>query len=166
MAALTAAALVIFIIEAQIPLPIPIPGAKLGLANVITLFALFYSRSETQSKVTIKKTDAFAILVCRILLGALVTSRIIALLLSFAGGILGFAAQVLLMRFVTNKQIWVCGAIGAIFHNLGQIIAAIIVTGAPEIIFYLPVLTIIGIITGTTTGLIAQIVLTRINRHV
>jgi len=165
MAVLTAAALIIFIIEAQVPLPIPVPGVKLGLANAVTLFALFYGRGakqDTRGSVHLTTSDAFMILVCRIILGALFTGRILAFFYSITGGLLGFAAQALVKRYVSVKQIWVCGAIGAIFHNVGQILAAIIVTGTPAIAAYLPILIIAGVITGIVTGLVAQITLSRI----
>jgi len=176
MAILTAAALIIFIIEAQIPLPIPVPGVKLGLANAVTLFALFYGNrkrgdgpgvSSDNNKFVANApnltiANAFTILLCRILLGAVFTGRPIAFAYSLAGGLLGFAAQALMKRFVTTKQIWVCGAIGAIFHNIGQILAAILITGTPAIAAYLPVLIIAGVFTGVITGLIAQLTLVRI----
>jgi len=184
MAILTAIALIIFIIEAQIPLPIPIPGVKLGLANAVTLFALFYmtggrndsffSSPEKETKKAqhlspcfpslyfFTTANVFTIFLCRIILGAVFTGRPIALIYSIAGGLLGFAAQVILKRFVSDKQIWVCGAIGAIFHNIGQMTAAVIITGTPAIAAYLPILIIAGIFTGILTGLIAQFTLVRL----
>jgi len=179
MAILTAIALIIFIIEAQIPLPIPVPGIKLGLANTVTLFALFYTmkqgdrysvsfqqnkKAEEPSPCFFSAYNVFFILLCRILLGAIFTGRPIVVIYSLAGGLLGFAAQVLMKRFVSGKQIWVCGAIAAVFHNTGQILAAMVLTGTPSIAAYLPVLVIAGIITGIITGFIAQFTLERINK--
>jgi len=158
MAILTAIALIIFIIEAQIPLPVPIPGVKLGLANAVTLFALFCTEQKGSSFVSFKTKDAFFILLCRILLGALFTGRLVAFAYSLTGGLLAFATQVVMKRFVTQKQIWVCGAVGAVFHNIGQILAAMLITGTPAIAAYLPVLVIAGVITGAATGIIAQAV--------
>ena len=161
MAILTALALIIFIIEAQIPLPVPIPGVKLGLANAVTLFALFYCvRSDS-----LTAANAFFILMCRILLGSMFVGRPITILYSLAGGLLGFAALIIMKRFVSNKQIWVCGAIGAVFHNIGQIAAAMLITGTPSIAIYLPVLIIAGVFTGVLTGLIAQLTLERLMRR-
>jgi len=191
MAILTASALIIFIIEALIPLPVPIPGVKLGLANAVTLFALFYGNrkrgdepdvssdiaTDTPDAARFAKrkvrplvanapnltiANAFTILLCRIILGAVFTGRPIAFAYSLAGGLLGFAAQAVMKRFVTTKQVWVCGAIGAVFHNIGQILAAILITGTPTIAAYLPVLVIAGVLTGVITGLIAQLTLARV----
>jgi len=164
MATLTAAALIIFIIEAQVPLPIAVPGAKLGLANTITLFALFYSeKSGGRAAVKLKSRDAFTILALRIFLGAIFTGRFLTLLLSFGGGLLGFFAQVLSKKIVTDRQVWVCGAIGGVFHNVGQVLVAMFILGSTAIIAYLPILLIIGILSGTLTGLVAQVVLSRLS---
>jgi len=195
MAILTAIALIVFIIEAQIPLPVPIPGVKLGIANTVTLFALFYgskstdgkaaselvdtkktsktkaSSRETNSRVslllpgTLSTANAFTILLCRIVLGAIFIGRPVALIYSIVGGLLGFMAQIAVKRFVSDKQIWVCGAIGAVFHNIGQIAAAMLITGTPAIVLYLPVLIIAGVFTGVLTGFIAQFTLQRLHHY-
>jgi len=169
MAILTAIALIIFIIEAQIPMSVPVPGVKLGLANAVILFALFYrwtgvvcqeNRPPDTHSFTI--INVFVILLCRIILGAVFTGRPVAFVYSLAGGLLAFGAQVVMRRFVSNKQIWVCGAVGAVFHNIGQIAAAVIITGTPAIAAYLPVLIAIGVFTGVLTGLIAQFSIARL----
>ena len=162
MAVLTSAALIIFVIEAQIPLPIAVPGVKLGLANTVTLFALFYSRGVARGVDDLNVGDVFMILICRILLGALFTARMTALIYSLAGGLPALAVQAIMKRFVSGRQIWACGAVGAAIHNIGQILAAMVVTGTPAIIAYLPVLIVTGIITGVLTGLITQLSLARI----
>ena len=171
MAILSAIALIIFIIEAQIPLPVPVPGVKLGLANAVTLFALFITKQGdgppvrkqmNRPPVLFASIDVFMILICRILLGAVFTGRLVAFIYSMTGGLLAFAAQVVMKRFVSDKQIWVCGAVGAIFHNIGQILAAVLITGTPAIITYLPILIIAGVLTGTLTGFVAQFTIERL----
>ena len=112
---------------------------------------------------TLTSANAFTILMCRIVLGAIFTGRFIAFIYSVTGGILGFTAQVITKRFVSSNQIWVCSAIGAVFHNIGQIIAAVLITGTPAIAAYLPLLIIAGLLTGALTGLIAQITIKRIS---
>ena len=171
MAVLTASALIIFMIEAQIPLPVPLPGFKLGLANAVTLFALFYNKrpyneksSDNAGTVDLSTANAFIILLCRIILGAVFTGRLVAFAFSLTGGLLGFAAQAITKRFVTSRQLWVCGAMGAVFHNTGQILAAIFIIGTPAIAVYLPALIIAGVITGVLTGLIAQMTLARLTK--
>ena len=179
MAILSAIALIIFIIEAQIPIPFPVPGVKLGLANTITLVALFInyhaplswdfiSRNSSKEKnndpPVLNNFDVFLILICRIFLGAFFTGRIITFVFSISGGLLAFFAMIIIKRFVNNKQIWVCGVIGAVFHNIGQLSAAIFMTGSPAIIVYLPILIIFGTFTGVITGLVAQFTLLRVRK--
>ena len=112
-ALLTAIALAIFVLEAQIPIPFPVPGMKLGLSNIITLFALF----------SFGWKDALAIVVIRILLGNLASGQVMALLYSLGGGLLSFAGMALLCRILTAKQVWAAGAAGGLLHNLGQMAA-------------------------------------------
>ena len=92
-ALLTAIALAIFVLEAQIPIPFPVPGMKLGLSNIITLFALF----------SFGWKDALAIVVIRILLGNLASGQVMALLYSLGGGLLSFAGMALLRRILTTS---------------------------------------------------------------
>ena len=145
-ALLTALALIIFLVEAQIPAPVPIPGVKLGLANIVTLWALFLSGP----------ADALLILLCRVLLGSFFAGQLVSLFYSLTGGLLCFLLTLLLRRFVTKSQIWVCGVFGAIAHNAGQIGTAILLTGTPSLLIYFPVLVVSGVITGLFTGLCAQ----------
>lgn len=159
LAAFTAIALIIHVVEALVSLPVPIPGVKLGLANIVTLFMLFAPRGK------LRAADILAVLLCRILLGAIFAGNPMALAYSLAGGLLAIAAQMVTRRFVAEKQIWACGAMGGIFHNIGQILAAIVITGTPAIAVYLPMLIIAGIITGVFTGLIAQLTVKRLSKY-
>ena len=186
MAILLAIALIIFVIEAQIPLPIPIPGVKLGLSNAVTLFALFFSYTGTRSEtgdgslslrvserqrtvpcltISLNNLDVFLILICRIILGLFFTGRLITFAFSLCGGLASLLAMIIMKKFVNTNQIWVCGAIGAVFHNIAQIGVAIFLTGSPAVAAYLPILIITGIITGVFTGLVAQLTLLRLGRE-
>ena len=155
MGLLTALALIIFTIEAQIPPIVPIPGVKLGLSNIITVYSMF----------CLGPKDTFKILICRIILGSIFTGNMMVIAYSLAGGILCFLVMALISRIVTEKQIWICSIIGAIAHNIGQIIIAILIAETPSLILYLPILMISGIIAGFFTGLCAQFVVNRINNH-
>ena len=150
-ALLTAIALTIFTVELQIPSIVPIPGVKLGLANILTIFAIFL----------LGRRDAACILLARILLGGIFCGRVIALLYSLAGGLLCYLAMLVMQKLVTDKQIWVCSVVGAVAHNAGQIAAAVLVTGTPAILSYLPVLMVSGISAGACTGLCGQFVVNR-----
>ncbi len=151
LALFTAIALTIFMIEAQIPPLVPIPGVKLGLANIVTVFLVF----------AIGSREAAAVLFCRIFLGAVFAGNFSTIFYSAAGGLLSIIATIGLKRILTNKQLWVAGALGAIAHSVGQMVAAIILSATPSLIVYLPILVAISILTGTFTGLCAQTLLNR-----
>ena len=153
MALLTAIALAIHVAEAQIPAPIPVPGVKLGLANIVTVYAVF----------TMGPGPALMILVARILLGSLF-SGVMSLFYSLAGGLLCFAVMLLLRRVLSKKQIWIASVVGAVFHNIGQILVAIVVTGTPAIVSYLPILLLSGIAAGLVTGVAAQYLVNRMEK--
>lgn len=151
MAILTAVALSIFIVELQLPTLTPIPGVKLGLANIITVYAMF----------TLGPVDTAFILLARILLGSIFAGQMMALFYSLAGGLLCYLVMLVLRKLFTQKQIWICSVFGALAHNLGQITVAILITRTPALIYYLPVLMVSGIVAGVFTGLCAQFVVNK-----
>lgn len=148
MGVLTAIALTIFVLEAQIPPLSAIPGIKLGLANVVTLFAL----------AVLGPRDAFIILVIRVLLGSVFSGQIMTLAYSMTGGLLCLAAESLLIKTPLKKNLWAVSVIGAVIHNAAQICVAVIITATPGIFWYLPYLIIAGIITGAFTGACVQLI--------
>ena len=148
---LTAIALTIFMVEAQIPALLPIPGIKLGLANIITVFAVF----------AIGPKDAAAVLFVRIFLGAVFAGNFSTILYSAAGGTCAIGVTILLKNILTQKQLWVAGALGAIAHSIGQMAMAVMLTQTPGLVAYLPVMILVSIITGTFTGLCAQFLVNR-----
>lgn len=148
---LTAIALTIFMIEAQIPAVIPIPGVKLGLSNIVTVFAVF----------TLGPWDGVAVLACRIFLGAVFAGNFSTILYSAAGGFLSILVTMGLRKILKENQIWAAGCLGAIAHSVGQMIAAIAITRTPGLLIYLPVLVIISIFTGLFTGFCAQLLIKR-----
>ncbi|MBO5892038.1 MAG: Gx transporter family protein [Oscillospiraceae bacterium] len=151
MGLLTAIALTIFMIENAIPALVPIPGVKLGLANIVTVFAVFAMGS----------WEGFAILLCRVFLGAIFAGNFSTILYSGAGGLCAIGITIIARRFLTNRQLWVAGTLGAVAHSIGQMVAAILISGTPGLAIYLPVMLMIGIVTGTFTGLCAQFLLNR-----
>ena len=151
---LTAIALTIFMIEAQIPAPVPVPGVKLGLANIVTLYALFM----------IGPWDALGILLARIVLGSLFSGNLMLLLYSLAGGLLCWLLCCTLRHVMTDRQIWLCSIFGAIAHNLGQMAVAIAVTRTPGLLAYLPALMISGTLAGAFTGWSAQFLIDRMKK--
>lgn len=153
LALLTSLALIIFIVELHIPNPIPIPGVKLGLANVITVYAVYHYRAR----------EVLAVVLSRITLGAIFGGNLMAFAYSLAGGLLCLAGMLLLRRVLSEKHIWLCSVFGAVLHNIGQITVAILITGTPSLIWYLPFLLLSGCAAGAFTGGCAQLVIKRSN---
>ncbi|MBQ7718652.1 MAG: Gx transporter family protein [Clostridia bacterium] len=146
---MTCIALVIFAVEAQIPPLVPIPGIKLGLANIITLITLVY----------FGKREALAVLFVRIVLASLFAGTVTGFLYSIAGGLLSFLVMCLMLKISGKEKLWAVSAFAAMAHNTGQICVAAIITQTVQIFWYLPFLIISGIITGVFTGLCAGLVL-------
>ena len=151
LALLDAIALTIFMVEAQIPALVPIPGIKLGLSNIVTVFTVF----------AIGPLEGAAVLFVRIFLGAVFAGNFSSILYSGAGGLCAILVTMLLRKILTGKQLWVAGCLGAVAHSIGQMAMAIFVTGTPSIAVYLPVMIACSIVTGLFTGLCAQILVNR-----
>ena len=148
----TTMALTIFVVESMLPPLAPIPGIKLGLANVVTLWLLIYATWK----------DALWVLIMRILIASMVAGQMMSFLYSLCGGLLCFAAMALLFRLLGQKHIVFISAIGAIFHNIGQVGIAMILLSSLSVLAYLPILLISGVITGAFTGLCAYFVSKRL----
>ena len=149
---LTAVSLIIFIVELQIPNPFPIPGIKLGLANIITVFAVYHY----------KAYEVAMIVGVRLVLGSIFGGNITALIYSALGAVLCLLGMLLLKRIIDEKHIWIASIFGAVLHNTGQIIAAVIVTQTVQIFAYYPFLLVSGCLAGLFTGLCAQLIMPRI----
>ena len=143
-ALLTAIALTIFLAEAQLPPPVPIPGIKLGLANIVTVFALY----------ALGPAQALLILTGRCLLGAVFAGNMNALIFSLLGGFSAMLVMILLSRS-RHLSIYGVSVGGAAAHNCGQIAAACLTLGSMAPLYYLPILLGASLITGAVTGVAA-----------
>ena len=152
-ALLTALSLILFRLEGLLPLPLPVPGAKLGLAALVTLFAL-YTLPHMR--------DAFLVLLLRILLASFFGGGIAPMLYSLAGGVLSFAAMALL-KARTQLSIVGISAVGGFLHNMGQLAVAAAVMQTDALLIYAPVLGIAGILTGLAVGLLTKQILQKIS---
>ncbi len=148
---LTAIALTIFMVEAQIPALVPIPGIKMGLANIVTVFTVF----------AIGSKEAAAVLFVRIFLGAVFAGNFSTIFYSAAGGAAAILVTIGLKKVLTRKQLWVAGTLGAIAHSVGQMAMAILLTSTPGLAAYLPVMILVSILSGSFTGLCAQFLVNR-----
>ena len=145
MAVLTAIALTIFMIENQLPSTVPIPGIKLGLANIITLTAM----------AILGRKEAGAILAARIIMGAIFAGSPSTFIYSAAGGILAYIVMCVTIGLFKENQLWIVSALAAIAHNAGQLGACALIVKAPGIFAYAPILAASGVITGVFTGFAA-----------
>ena len=153
-ALLTAAALVMFVLESQLPPLTAIPGIKPGLSNIFTLFAME----------TVGLGWAFGLLLIRVTLGCVMTGQGMALLYSLSGGLCAYAVMLLLKNRLTGQKLWVRSVFGALAHNLGQLAAAAVIAKTSAVWSYLPVLLPAAILAGSLTGLCAQLILRRLGR--
>ena len=149
---LTAAALIIFIVELRFPDILPIPGVKLGLANIITVFAVYRFSGR----------EVLLMVLTRVTLGAVFSSNFSALIYSLAGALLCLAGMLLLRWFIPIGYLWLCSIIGAVLHNTGQIAVAVLVMRSMAVAVYYPILIVSGCIAGAFTGICAQLILKRL----
>lgn len=146
----------IYALETLIPNPIPIPGIKLGLSNIIILIVLYrYGFKE-----------ASLVLTVRLLLSCLLFGTLLSLLYSAVGGCLCLVIEGILNRFLKGKAIFVASAFGALAHNAGQFLVALLVTRSLGVLVYIPYLAIAGIITGFLTGLCAFFMLKKLPKSI
>ena len=142
-------ALTIFIIEAQRPPIAPIPGIKLGLANVVTLFAIYLLGYKEAAKIHI----------LRIVLGSIFTGQTISFMYSISGGICCLLVMMLCRKLISKDFIWLAGIFSAIAHIVGQLAVAMLVLGTVSVLYYAPIVLVSSIVTGFFTGLCVQFLL-------
>lgn len=148
----TALAMIFSYLESFIPISIGIPGIKLGLANLLIVVALY----------KIGTREAFAISVIRIVLSGFIFSNLFSIIYSLAGGVLSFVV----MNFLKKRgtfSIYGVSLAGGVFHNIGQLLIAMIVVETMSIVYYAPALMIAGVVTGLIIGIGANEILKRIS---
>lgn len=162
---LIALAFVFSYIESLIPIQLGVPGAKLGLSNLVVMVALY----------TLDDKYAFALAVVRIILNGFAFGGMAAMIYSLAGGMVSFLVMVSVRRIgrasasktgVLKVSVLGVSVLGGVFHNVGQIIAAMLVLETPGLIYYLPVLAVCGTASGTAIGVLAAMVIRRVGKVV
>ena len=152
LALLSAVALIIFIVELRIPILVPIPGVMLGLANIVTVYAVYRYRP----------VEVFLIVLVRIVLGSMFSGTALSFLYSLGGAVCCLCGMLLLKRVIPLSCLWLSSPCGAVFHNIGQIVVAMLVMRTSAVLVYLPTLMISGIVAGLFTGVCGQILVRRI----
>ena len=153
---LTAMALALSYLENFFPLSlaIPIPGIKLGLANIVTVFALY----------ALGPGQALLILLARCFLGAVFAGNMNALLFSLMGGVTAMLVMIALRR-CRRLSVYGVSVGGAAAHNIGQMAAACITLGSTMVLGYLPFLLAVSLVTGTLTGFVTALLM-RATQHI
>ena len=149
----TALALLFSYIESLIPIHIGIPGVNLGLANLIIVIALYKMNAR----------QAFLLSVTRIVLAGFLFGNLFSILYSLAGGMLSLIVMILLKK-QNGFSVMGVSVAGGVFHNVGQLVIAMLVTESLNLFYYVPVLMISGLITGIFIGIIANEMLKRLRR--
>ncbi|MBM0045929.1 Gx transporter family protein [Anaerococcus sp. mt242] len=141
---LTAMALAISLIEHMIPIPVPIPGAKLGFSNMIILLTLYFYGLKSALLVGVLKS----------FLLMLITGSVTAFFYSFAGAVLASISMGLSLKLLNKFSSFIgISEIGAFFHNLGQILVAAVFMGNIKMLIYFPALVMMGVFTSFFVGL-------------
>ena len=155
LALLVSVAMILSYVESLIPAFMAVPGVKLGLSNIATVFALY----------TLGWPAAITVSVVRVCLSALLFGNIPSLAFSLAGAALALAAMIPLKRVDLFSSIGV-SVVGAIFHNVGQVTAAAIVMKTLGVTYYLIPLLLSGTVAGVVIGIISGILVERIKKHI
>lgn len=148
---LVAQGVVIGLIENMIPYPFAFaPGAKLGLANLITIIAIF----------TMPKRDSFLLVWMRLILTTLLGGTISTFLYSMSGALLSYFGM-LLVKQLGPKRVSIIGisATGGFMHNVGQLVTASWIAQSWAVMLYLPILSVIGLLSGIAIGIAANYLL-------
>ncbi len=146
---LTSLMLVLGLVERQFPLPVGIPGIKLGLANSVLLYGVYM--------LGIRQTVILMLL--KTLMGWFIYSNLNAMLYSLAGGMLSVIAMVSISK-ISGMSVIGASAAGAVCFNIGQVLVAVIMLHTPQLLLtYLPALMVSGVLTGVLTGFVAKLVM-------
>ncbi len=148
-----ALAFVLSYIEFMLPLNIGIPGAKIGIANLAVMVTLY----------TVGEKNAIALSIIRVVLVGLTFGNISMMMYSLAGAALSLFAM-LLARRIGKFAMTGVSVLGGVFHNVGQIIVAMLVLETKSLFYYLPFLVIVGTITGVIIGIVSSLITTRVKK--
>ena len=146
-----AIAMILSFVESQIPPLSAVPGVKIGLANIVTVFILY----------KLGWREAACVSFIRVLLSALLFGSFVSLTYSAFGAALSLAVMIAAKKFLPFSSLGV-SVLGALFHNVGQILAALIYLGNAAIVYYLIPLTVSGTLAGIAVGVLGGIVAERI----
>ena len=140
-------------VEAIFPMPVPIPGVKLGLANVIVLIAMYFMGNKA----------ALGVNIIRVCISSLLFGGFSGFLFSIAGATLSYIVMISVKKIKSSSIIGV-SILGGVAHNIGQIGVAAVVLHTPGLMYYVPMLLVSGLITGVVIGMVAKICLNHVDK--
>lgn len=142
------------VVEGMIPNPFPLPGLKLGLANIVTLITVYFYGLR----------DGLAVTVLRVVLGSLIGGVFLSpgFLLSLSGAVVSTLVMAYFLRYAPCFSIKGVSVAGAVSHNLGQLLAASLMIQSGTIFYYLPFLILAALPTGLVTGHLLELVIRRL----
>ena len=150
---LTALMLTLGYVESLIPLGVAIPGIKLGLSNSVLMYALYMMGIK----------EALVLMILKVVLSGLMFGGVTAMMYSLAGAVLSMIAMILIMK-VPKVSVITVSMIGAVFHNVGQVVLAMMILNTSKLLYYLAVLMVVGIFTGMLTGIVANSVMRALDK--
>lgn len=140
-------------VEFIIPSPVPVPGIKLGLANVIVLIAMYFMGNKA----------ALSVSAVRVLISSLLFGGFSGFLYSISGALVSFVVMALVKKIKSAGIIGV-SIMGGVSHNIAQIAVAALVLQTVGLVYYIPALLVSGVITGIVIGIVAKYSLAHIQK--
>ena len=147
--------LALFVIETRIPNLIPISGIKIGLANIVTVYAVY----------NFAPSEAALITAVRVVLGAIFCGSPLTFIYCLVGAALSLTVSIIIKNVINIEMMWITSMISGIIHNIGQILTATVILRSKAVLAYLPFLIISGAITGLFCGLVSLFVNRRIGKY-
>ena len=155
MGLLVALSMILSYVESLIPAFVAVPGVKVGLANIVVIFALY----------TLGPIEALIVSLLRVILSSFLFGSVLSLLYSISGALLSLGGMIL-MKKLKIFSTTVVSVTGGVLHNVGQILVACLVLETDVLLYYLPVLILSGTITGEVIGIIASLVIKRLENNI
>ena len=155
MGLLVALAMILSYVESLIPAFVAVPGVKVGLANIVVIFALY----------TLGPVEALTVSLLRVILSSFLFGSVLSLLYSLSGALLSLGGMIVMKKLKIFSTL-VVSVTGGVLHNVGQILVAWLVLETDVLLYYLPVLILSGVVTGAVIGIIGALVIKRLENNI
>ena len=155
MGLLVALAMILSYVESLIPAFVAVSGVKVGLANIVVIFALY----------TLGPVEALTVSLLRVILSSFLFGSVLSLLYSLSGALLSLGGMIVMKKLKIFSTL-VVSVTGGVLHNVGQILVACLVLETDVLLYYLPVLILSGVVTGAVIGIIGSLVIKRLENNI